>query len=61
MIKNQNLLWKTTEGNRRLRVRVRVRFIWYYSEPAPTDPWYNMDGNLDGKIWGGNVQWTPSL
>ena len=34
MIKTQILLCKTIEGNRRLR----VRFISFYSELAPTDP-----------------------
>ena len=42
MIKTQILLYKTIEGNRRLMVRVRVRFVLYYSEIAPTDPWCNM-------------------
>ena len=44
MIKTQILLWKTIEGNnnRRLRVRVRVRFLLFYSELTPTDPWCNM-------------------
>ena len=44
MIKTQILLWKTIEGNsnRKLRVRVRVRFLLFYSELTPTDPWCNM-------------------
>ena len=42
MIKTQILLWKTTEGNRKLRVRVRVRFLLFYFEFAPTDPRCNM-------------------
>ena len=29
---------KRIEGNTRLRVRVRVRFISFYSELAPIDP-----------------------
>ena len=35
MTRTQILLWKTIEGNRRLRVRVRVRFLLFYSELAP--------------------------
>ena len=40
MIKTQILFWKTIEGSRRLRVRVRVwvRFILFYSELAPHWP-----------------------
>ena len=39
MIKTHILLAKTTEGYRRFRVRVRVRvwFLLFYSELAPTD------------------------
>ena len=39
MIKTQILLQKTIEGNRRLKVwvKVRVRFRLFYSELAPTD------------------------
>ena len=48
MIKTQILLWKTIEGNRSVRVRVRVRFLLFYSEIAPTDPWCNMFRTL---IW----------
>ena len=33
---------KTIEGNTRLRVRVRVRFLLFYSELTPTDPLCNM-------------------
>ena len=42
--KDKNLLWKTMEGNGTLRVRVtvRVKFLLFYSELTPTDPWYNM-------------------
>ena len=46
MIKTQILLWKTMKGNRRLRVR--VRFLLFYSELAPTDPWCNMLQTLLG-------------
>ena len=64
MKKTQILLWKAIEGNsnRRLRVRVRVRFLLFYSELAPTDPWCNMlcDFTWTEKIWGGNARWTPS-
>ena len=49
MIKTHILLWKTIEGNRRLRVRVRVRFLSFYSELAPTDPWCNMLQTLLGQ------------
>ena len=42
MITTQILLLKTIEGNRRLRVKVRVRFLLFYLELAPTDPWCNM-------------------
>ena len=40
MTKTQILLCKTIEGNRKLRVRVKVRarFIFFYSELAPIDP-----------------------
>ena len=40
VIKTQILLLKTIEGNsnRRLKVRVRVRFLLFYSELTPTDP-----------------------
>ena len=43
-MKTQVLLWKTTEDDGRLRVRVRVgvRLILFYSELNPTDPWCNM-------------------
>ena len=34
--------WKTIEGNRRLRVRVRVMLLLFYSELAPIDPLCNM-------------------
>ena len=64
MKKTQILLRKTIEGNsnRRLRVGVRVRFLLFYSELVPTDPWCNMlcDFTWTEKIWGGNVRWTPS-
>ena len=38
MINTHILLWETIEGNKRLRVRVRVwvRFLLFYSELAPT-------------------------
>ena len=51
MIKTQILLWKTIDGNRRLRVKVmvRVRFLLFYSELSPTDPWCNMLQNLLGR------------
>ena len=51
MIKTQFLLWKTIEGNRRLKVRVRVRgrFLLFYSELAPTDPSCNMLQTLLGR------------
>ena len=48
MIKTQILLWKTIEGNKRFRVRVRVRFILSYFKLAPTDPWCNMLQTLLG-------------
>ena len=38
MTKTKILLLKTVKGNRRLRVRVRVRFLLFYSELIPTDP-----------------------
>ena len=47
MTKIQILLWKTTEGNTRLWVR--VRFLSFYSELAPTDPWCNMLQTLLGR------------
>ena len=49
MINTQILLWKTIEGNRRLRVRVGVRFILFYSELASTDPWCHMFHTLPGR------------
>ena len=51
MIKTHVLLWKTIEGNRRLRVsvRARVRFLLFYSEIALTDPWCNMLLTLPGQ------------
>ena len=45
LCKDTNFSIKSNEGNRsnrRLRVRVRVRFLWFYSELTPTDPWCNM-------------------
>ena len=36
MILTQILLWKTIEDNKRLRVRVRVKFLLFYSELVPT-------------------------
>ena len=64
MIKTQILLRKTIESNRSLRVTVsvRVRFLLFYFELAPTDPWCKMlrDFTWTKKIWGGNVIWTPS-
>ena len=42
MIKAQILLWRTIEGNRSLRVTVKVRFILFYSDLGPTDPWCNV-------------------
>ena len=51
MINTQILLFKTIEGNRRLKVKVRVRarFLLLYSELAPTDPWCNMIWTLLGR------------
>ena len=53
---------KTIEGNsnRRLKVRVRVRFLLFSSELAPNDPWCNMlhDFTWTEKIRGENVRWT---
>ena len=51
MIKTQILLWKTTEGIRKLRVWVRAwfRFILFYTEFAPTDPWCNILQTLPGQ------------
>ena len=45
---------KTIEGIGTLRVRVRVRakFLLFYSEPAPTDPLCNM---LRGFTWTENI------
>ena len=59
----QILSWKTIEGNRRLRVRIRIRFLLFYSELVPTYPWCNMFGDFTwtDKIWGGNDRWTPSI
>ena len=52
-------MWKS---NRRLRIRIGVRFILIYSELALIDPSYNMLQTLLGwkKNWGGNVRWTTS-
>ena len=33
MIKTQIILRKTIDGNRKVRVRVRVRFLLFYSDP----------------------------
>ena len=49
MIKTQISLWKIIEGNGRLKVRVRVSFLLFYSEVAPTDPWFNMLQTLLGR------------
>ena len=38
MIKTKILLCKTIEGNGKVRIRVRVKFILFYSGLAPTDP-----------------------
>ena len=35
MIKTQILLWKTTEGNRRLRVTVRLDFFYFILNSPP--------------------------
>ena len=48
-IKIKKNIMKRIEGNTRLRVRVRVRFISFYSELAPTDPWCNMLQTLLGR------------
>ena len=65
MKETQILLWKTIEGNsnRRLRVRVTVRSLLFYSELAPTDPWCDMLRDFTGmeKIWGGNARWTDTF
>ena len=50
MIKTQMLSWKIIEGNsnRKLRVRIRLRFLLFYSEltqtspPPPPNTWCNM-------------------
>ena len=42
----QILLWKTIESNSNRRLRVRVRFLIFYSELTPTDPWCNMPRNF---------------
>ena len=44
MIRTQVLLWKIIGGNRRSRVRVqvRVKFLLFYFQLAPTDQWCNM-------------------
>ena len=44
------------KNNRRLRVGVRVRFIFFYSELAPTDPWCKMLQTLLGQKKIGNVR-----
>ena len=49
MIKTQILLWKTIEGNRKLRVRVIVRFLLFYSELTSTDLRCNMFQTLLGR------------
>ena len=49
MITTQLSLLKIIEGNRRLRVKVRVRFILFYLKLAPTDPWCNMLQTLLGR------------
>ena len=49
MIKTQILLWKTIEGNRKPRVRVRAMVLLFYCELAPTDPWCNMLQTLLGR------------
>ena len=58
-------MWKTIEGNRTLRVRVRVivRFLLFRFKLAHTDPWWKVlrDLTWTKKIWGGNVRWIPSL
>ena len=46
MIKTQILLWKAVEGSGRLRVK--FRFILFYSEFAPADLWCNMLQTLLG-------------
>ena len=53
MIKTQILSWKTIEGNsnRRVRVRVSVRFPLFYSELTPTDPWCNFNFMLCDFTW----------
>ena len=38
MLKNRNAIMK---NNRRLRARMGVRFLLFFSELAPTDPWCN--------------------
>ena len=55
------MLWKTIEGN--IRLRLRVRFLLLYSELCPTGPWCNMLQTLieRKKIWGGNVRWILSI
>ena len=60
MINTQIVLWKTIEANRRLRIR--VRFLLFCSERAPTDPWWTMFQTLRRRknISGDNVRWTPS-
>ena len=50
LVKAQIVLWKTIEFNRlRVRVRVWVRCLLFYSELAPTDPWCNMLRTLLGR------------
>ena len=47
----KEILWKTIEGNTRLRVRVRirVRLILFYSEFAATNAWCKMLQTLLGR------------
>ena len=51
MIKTQSLLSKTIEDNRRARVKVRVkvRFLLFYYELAPSDPSFKMLQTLHGR------------
>ena len=43
----KRILWKTIEGNTRLKARVRL--IWFYSKLAATNAWWKMLQTLLGR------------